>query len=56
MKKREYGDFIQMAICNLKQTKFIVSILNSLGSISNDDAQEINDSIQIQINNLNASI
>ncbi|MHA1379435.1 MAG: COG1470 family protein [Candidatus Helarchaeota archaeon] len=45
--------YIQMAVCTLKQTKIVVSFLNWIGSINDIEAQEIKNTIQIQINNLN---
>ena len=39
-------------MCNLEQTKFMVSILNCIGSISDEVTQEIKDLIQIQIDYL----
>ncbi|MHA1380094.1 MAG: COG1470 family protein [Candidatus Helarchaeota archaeon] len=47
------SDSIQKAIWNLKQPKYMVSILNWIGSISDEDTQAIKNSIENQIYNLN---
>jgi len=45
-------DCIQMTICNLKQTKIIVSFLNWINSINDEETQDIKNLIQIQIDYL----
>ena len=48
----ESFSYIQSSICILKETKLIVSILNLIGSINDNDSRQIKDLIQIQINEL----
>ena len=47
------NDCIKIAIYNLNQTKKMVSFLNWIGSISDEDTQDIKDLIEVQIKNLN---